>query len=592
MQQLQMRLLWRAEPPRVPNNHQQHHHHPLDKQAAILRRRRRLWIALIAFSSSMAVSTLTGFVYVFYEMNSSVFASHGTISGTLNESRNRNRKRRPTISSHIFSDQEANSNSEKLNTLREHYNSHCLCEKRDCRLFVDQQWTLPEVPSNASLYTIQSNMTAVNANTKETQKSSTDSILDDEQFWKNESFIAKCPYVIMDLGSNRGDTVQAFLNAMLSSLYSPSSLSPFHASGCNSNNTKQQWTTKSTPSYQFDLPSTSIKPRTSAELSKRYNRVYKKHQLDMEAYLDLHMGRVYGEQGDPWMEFQLKDRMEQQQNNDREGKARQNDAMRKIYEEQIMRNNKFSEQSRPRPEQYCFYGVEGNPAFTRKLRGLEAIIMGIIQSSSGSGSGEDHGHPQTSADFKGIRLLRHIHFFTSTVATSHNGSTELYLDSVSTDHVGSSLLDSHKYAHMKGGEKVEVQGRTLDWLLEHVLDGFGTTTDVTAEKSSDGGHLILKIDIEGSEYSVLKEAIESGMLCDYAKKGNRVDLVVEFHKWVIEDKKASNYYGKKDCAYYDPYSLILTCVCFLTPTIHKSKKKNSQKWIEYSTLNSVPAQFI
>ena len=29
------------------------------------------------------------------------------------------------------------------------------------------------------------------------------------------------------------------------------------------------------------------------------------------------------------------------------------------------------------------------------------------------------------------------------------------------------------------------------------------------------------------------------MLCGYAKRGNRVDLVVEFHKWVIEDKKVS-----------------------------------------------------
>jgi len=62
----------------------------------------------------------------------------------------------------------------------------------------------------------------------------------------------------------------------------------------------------------------------------------------------------------------------------------------------------------------------------------------------------------------------------------------------------------------------------------------------TADRTNGGsGHLILKIDIEGGEYGVLRESLESGMLCDYAKRGNRVDLVVEFHKWVIEDKKVS-----------------------------------------------------
>ena len=78
---------------------------------------------------------------------------------------------------------------------------------------------------------------------------------------------------------------------------------------------------------------------------------------------------------------------------------------------------------------------------------------------------------------KGLRPLRHIHFFTETVVTSHNGPSDLYLDSVSADHVGSSLLDSHKYAIMGGKETVEVRGVTLTWLLQHVLGGFGSDTD-------------------------------------------------------------------------------------------------------------------
>ena len=153
--------------------------------------------------------------------------------------------------------------------------------------------------------------------------------------------------------------------------------------------------------------------------------------------------------------------------------------------------------------------------------------------------------------FKGLRPMRHVHFFTETVAASHNGPAELYLDSVSANQVGSSLLESHKYAVLGGKEKVKVQGVTLTSILERVLSEFGTemvyptkpgVKTHTSDRTNGGsGHLILKIDIEGGEYGVLRESLESGMLCDYAKRDNRVDLVgvVEFHKWVIEDKKVS-----------------------------------------------------
>mmetsp|Transcript_5954 Transcript_5954/g.13534 ORF Transcript_5954/g.13534 Transcript_5954/m.13534 type:complete len:560 (+) Transcript_5954:356-2035(+) len=543
-------------------------------------RRRRLWFALFAFSSLMAVIILMGFTYVFHEMNSLAFRRHEKTSG-------RNWKRRPTtfipIDLHIFSDQEANSNSEKFNLLREGYNSRCLCEKRDCQFTND--W-MPKVPDTL-LYAIQSNKTRINADATEAQKPAFD-LLDNDEFWKNESIIAKCPYLILDLGSNRGDTLESFLNVLLSSIYSPSSLSPLVGPGCTNITEHQSQTTAQ--SYRFDLQSLSVKQRTADELSKRYERVHKRHKLDMESYLDLHIGRVHGEEGDPWMEFQLKERMEQQKN-EGEGES----AMRKIYEEQMRNTRKqVQNQNRPRPEQYCFYGVEGNPAFTRKLRGLEAIIMGI---SKGGSENIEHGTlrgaTNISPRLSGLRPLRHIHFFTETVAALQNGPTELYLDSVSTDHVGSSLLESHKYAVMGGKEKVTVRGVTLTWLLQHVLDGFGTDTDKNsdvkhgkdnenqnsvvienehrrlaandkfappslyqpgARTSKGNGHLILKIDIEGGEYSVLKESLNSGLLCDYAKKGNRVDLVVEFHKWVIEDKKQKEDFAKLERIFHKELS--------------------------------------
>lgn len=50
-----------------------------------------------------------------------------------------------------------------------------------------------------------------------------------------------------------------------------------------------------------------------------------------------------------------------------------------------------------------------------------------------------------------------------------------------------------------------------------------------------GGLLIIKMDVEGAEYQVLKEAAMSGVLCDYVKRGNRVVLIVEFHNMSITD---------------------------------------------------------
>lgn len=46
--------------------------------------------------------------------------------------------------------------------------------------------------------------------------------------------------------------------------------------------------------------------------------------------------------------------------------------------------------------------------------------------------------------------------------------------------------------------------------------------------SFHGGNLMIKMDIEGAEYAVLKQVANSGVLCDYARS-NKVILLVEFH---------------------------------------------------------------
>jgi hypothetical protein len=50
-----------------------------------------------------------------------------------------------------------------------------------------------------------------------------------------------------------------------------------------------------------------------------------------------------------------------------------------------------------------------------------------------------------------------------------------------------------------------------------------------SSEEKKGGLLIIKMDIEGAEYQVLKEIANSGVICDYIKMGNRVVMIVEFH---------------------------------------------------------------
>jgi hypothetical protein len=57
-------------------------------------------------------------------------------------------------------------------------------------------------------------------------------------------------------------------------------------------------------------------------------------------------------------------------------------------------------------------------------------------------------------------------------------------------------------------------------------------------KKKKRGKVIIKMDVEGAEYGVLKEVSKSGVLCDYVAKGNRAILLVEFHgRKVIEEEK-------------------------------------------------------
>jgi len=104
---------------------------------------------------------------------------------------------------------------------------------------------------------------------------------------------------------------------------------------------------------------------------------------------------------------------------------------------------------------------------------------------------------------------------------------------------GSSILSSQQDAVKSAKElgsgqvfSADVQGITLSTLAKRTALAY--KPDATAEEQT-GGLIIIKMDVEGAEYQVLKEVAASGVLCDLAKKGNRVVMIVEYHNMSITD---------------------------------------------------------
>jgi Methyltransferase FkbM domain len=101
----------------------------------------------------------------------------------------------------------------------------------------------------------------------------------------------------------------------------------------------------------------------------------------------------------------------------------------------------------------------------------------------------------------------------------------------------SSQQDAVKSAkELNNGEvfSADVMGISLSSMVRNTALAFKEgVTDVDKQ----GGLLIIKMDVEGAEYQVLKEVAESGVLCEYAKMGNRVVFVVEYHNMSITDPK-------------------------------------------------------
>ena len=176
------------------------------------------------------------------------------------------------------------------------------------------------------------------------------------------------------------------------------------------------------------------------------------------------------------------------------------------------------------PEDYCYYGIEGNPHFTEQLQNLEDYVMAMKP-----------------------RPIQHMHFFTESVGAGQDGMTKLYLDTVNTkqNFWGSSIFKDHQDVRKSAdGNDVEsvavpVMGYTLGTLMRSTLAAFDPNA---SEKDKTGGYFILKVDIEGGEYPLLQQAVDDGTLCEFVRLGNNANIFIEFHSQKVTGKH--DYAGK------------------------------------------------
>ena len=176
------------------------------------------------------------------------------------------------------------------------------------------------------------------------------------------------------------------------------------------------------------------------------------------------------------------------------------------------------------PEDYCVYGVEASPVLGPDLRKLERHIL--------------HLDPKP---------LRHVHFFTDTIMLDSDGKRKkFFLDTtnVAERFPGSSVFSSHAKIVESVKHDIEhmdamLPTMSLSTLMKSTLSYFVDSQNEENEDSEDPnlnrmeknsrGHLLLHVDIEGSEFHVLNEAKDSGVLCEFALAGNQVDIYVEYH---------------------------------------------------------------
>ena len=139
--------------------------------------------------------------------------------------------------------------------------------------------------------------------------------------------------------------------------------------------------------------------------------------------------------------------------------------------------------------------MERNPHFTDLLKTTEDNVMSMRP-----------------------RPFRYVHLLTETVGTNCDSPAQLFLDTVNPkeNFSGSSVMDTHRDVQASHKTGVAVMGVTRTSMLQKAV--------------KPGEHVIVKIDIEGAEYLLLEEVIESSILCVMVQKqGVSIHMMMELH---------------------------------------------------------------
>lgn len=140
------------------------------------------------------------------------------------------------------------------------------------------------------------------------------------------------------------------------------------------------------------------------------------------------------------------------------------------------------------------YLIEGNPKFNQQLLSLKKHFKSIIRS---------------------VEL--------QTVVWTANTNLTFYLDTINTAYsanaVGSSLMDNHQAVLLSNKTHVRAKAIDICWYIINIV------------KAREDDYVVLKLDIEGTEYEVLPFILKNEK-CFF-----RIDrIVVEFHPKLFNNK--------------------------------------------------------
>lgn len=148
--------------------------------------------------------------------------------------------------------------------------------------------------------------------------------------------------------------------------------------------------------------------------------------------------------------------------------------------------------NRSKAAHLCAIGVEMNPSHTLRLAALET-------------------HYRETCGYS-------VRFFKETAASTHAGTVDFWTD-------GDTLNEEWGASQM-------LQGNTRKHTNSRIANALDLVSFILGEIKPFASVVVMKMDIEGSEYELLPQLLMRGALCD-------MDLIfVEYHPWLVSAHQA------------------------------------------------------